>query len=165
MNIETLFRDNFRPLTVYAMQFVKDKAIAEDIVQEFFVNLFEKRETFHSKSLNKSYFYTAIHNRCINHSHYQQLRKEMNPVIQESMSNQPEDPHQLAVFIEFQEKFLHVLEELPPKCRQIFEMSRMEGRENQEIAASLCLSKRTVEKHIYLALKRLKRRLFKYLEV
>jgi len=165
MNIETLFRDNFRPLTVYALQFVKDKAVAEDIVQEFFVNLFEKKETFHSKTLDKSYFYKAIHNRCINHQNYQQLRREMNPVIQESMNTLPEDPLQLAVFIEFQDKFLGVLEELSPKCRQVFEMSRMEGKENQEIADSLSLSKRTVEKHIYLALKRLRKKLFKYLYV
>jgi DNA-directed RNA polymerase specialized sigma24 family protein len=39
MSIEILFRENFRPLTVYAMQFVKDQAVAEDIVQELFVSL------------------------------------------------------------------------------------------------------------------------------
>ena len=127
MTIEIIFRDNFRPLTVYAMQFVKDKAVAEDIVQEFFTDLFEKEETFRSKTLNTSYLYKAIHNRCINHRNYQQLRREMNPVIRESMSSLPEDPQQLAIFIEFQDKFLQVLEELSPKCRQVFEMSRIEG--------------------------------------
>ena len=87
----------------------------------------------------------------------------MNPVMQESMSNVPDDPHQLAVFIEFQDKFLHVLEELSPKSRQVFEMSKMEGMKNQEIADRLKLSKRTVQKHIYLALKRLRKKLFKYM--
>ncbi len=165
MTIETLFRQNFRPLTVYAMQFVRDKAVAEDIVQELFVNLFEKKETFQSKTLSKSYLYKAVHNRCINHNKYQKLRKEINPVIQESMSQVPEDPLQLSAFIEFQDKFLQVLEELPPKSRQVFEMNKMEGIKNQEIADSLKLSKRTVQKHIYLALKRLRKKLFKYLNV
>jgi len=165
MTIETLFRENFRPLTVYAMQFLKDKAGAEDIVQELFVSLSEKKEIFQSKTINKSYLYKAVHNRCINHKEYQQLRKEMNPVIQESMGIVSEDPHQLVTFIEFQDKFLHALEELSPKCRQVFEMSRVEGIENQVIADSLKLSKRTVEKHIYLAIKRLRKKLSRYLNV
>lgn len=165
MTIETLFRENFRPLTVYAMQFLRDKAASEDIVQELFVTLFENKEIFQSRTLDKSYLYKAVHNRCINHKKYQKLRKEMNPVIQESMSNIPDDPHQLATFIEFQDKFLHALEELSPKCRQVFEMSKMEGIKNQEIADSLNLSKRTVQKHIYLALKRLRKRLFRYMNV
>jgi len=165
MTIETLFRENFRPLTVYAMQFLKDKAVAEDIVQELFVNIFEKKETFQTKTITRSYLYKAVHNRCINHKEYQQLRKEMNPIIQESMGNVTEDPYQLSVFIEFQDKFLHVLEELSPKCRQVFEMSKREGIENQKIADSLKLSKRTVEKHIYLAIKRLRKKLYRYLNV
>jgi RNA polymerase sigma-70 factor (family 1) len=165
MTIETLFRENFRPLTVYAMQFVKDKAAAEDVVQDLFVNLFEKKETFQSKTLSKSFLYRSVHNRCINHKKYQQVRKEMNPVIQESMNRIPEDPHQLSTFIEFQDKFLRVLEELSPKSRQVFEMSKMDGIRNQEIADSLKLSKRTVEKHIYLVLKRLRKKLLRYLDV
>ncbi len=163
MTIETLFRENFRPLTVYAMQFVREKAVAEDIVQELFVSLFEKKETFQSKTLSKSYLYKAVHNRCINHKEYQQLRKKKNPMIQDSMSKLPEDPHQLSTFIEFQDKFLQALEELSPKCRQVFEMSKMEGMKSQEIADSLKLSKRTVQKHIYLALRRLRKKLFKYI--
>jgi RNA polymerase sigma-70 factor (family 1) len=163
MTIETLFRENFRPLTVYAMQFVREKAVAEDIVQELFVNFYEKKETFQSKTLSKSYLYKAVHNRCINHKEYHQLRKKMNPMVQESMSKLPEDPHQLSIFIEFQDKFLQAMDELSPKCRQVFEMSKIEGMKSQEIADSLKLSKRTVQKHIYLALKRLRKRLCKYI--
>ena len=151
MTIETLFRENFRPLTVYAMQFVREKAVAEDIVQELFVNFYEKKETFQSKILNKSYLYKAVHNRCINHKEYQQLRKKMNPMIQESMSKLPEDPYKLSTFIEFQDKFLQALDELSPKCRQVFEMSKIEGMKSQEIADSLKLSKRTVQyRNIYI---------------
>lgn len=163
MTFEALFRGNFRPLTVYAMQFVKEKAIAEDIVQELFVNFYEKKETLKTGSLNKSYLYKSVHNRCLNHIRDQKLRRDMNPAIQESLIKLPEDPHELAVFIEFQDRFLQVLDELPEKRRQVFEMSRMEGKSSAEIADKLNISKRTVEKHIQLALKRFRKYLFGYI--
>jgi RNA polymerase sigma-70 factor (ECF subfamily) len=165
MTFEALFRENFRPLTVYAMQFVREKAIAEDIVQELFVSLFEKKETLKVNSFNKSYLYKAVYNRCLNHNRDQKLRRKMNPAIQESLMKLPEDPHQLAMFIEFQDRFLQVLDELPQKRRQVFEMSRMEGKSSGEIADSLKLSKRTVEKHIQLALKQFRKKLIRYMNV
>lgn len=163
MTFEALFRENFRPLTVYAMQFVREKAIAEDIVQELFVSLFEKKDTLKVNSFNKSYLYKAVYNRCLNYNRDQKSRREMNPVIQESMIKLPEDPHELAIFIEFQDRFLLVLDELPPKRRRVFEMSRMEGKSSAEIADSLKLSKRTVEKHIQLALKQFRKKLIRYM--
>ena len=165
MHIETLFRENFRALTVYALQFVRDKAMAEDIVQELFVSLVEKEESMEGRNLAKSYLYKAVHNRCLNHIRDQKLKRELDPVIRRSMGDLPEDPHELAAFVEFQEKYLRVLEELPPKCRRVFELSRVEGRGNQEVADILKLSRRTVEKHIQLALKRLRRKLFQYMNV
>jgi RNA polymerase sigma-70 factor, ECF subfamily len=163
MTFEALFRENFRSLTVYAIQFVREKAIAEDIVQELFVSLFEKKDTLKVDSINKSYLYKAVHNRCLNHNRDQKLRRKMNPAIQESVIKLPEDPHELAMFIEFQDRFLQVLDELPPKRRQVFEMSRIEGKSSGEIAGKLKLSKRTVEKHIQLALKQFRRKLIRYM--
>jgi RNA polymerase sigma-70 factor (ECF subfamily) len=165
MTFESLFRENFRQLTVYAIQFVREKTIAEDIVQELFVSLFEKKDTLKVKSINKSYLYKAVHNRCLNHNRDQKLRREMNPGIQESMIKLPEDPHELAMFIEFQDMFLQILKELPEKRRQVFEMSRIEGKSSAEIADNLNLSKRTVEKHIQLALKRFRKKLIRYMNV
>jgi RNA polymerase sigma-70 factor (ECF subfamily) len=103
--------------------------------------------------------------RCISKLDYQKLRIKKIPEIQDILNSNPVDPHELAVIIEIEHKYLQVLESLSPKCRKVFEMSRLEGRKNQEIADELGLSKRTVETHITLALKVLRRKLHRYLTV
>jgi RNA polymerase sigma-70 factor (ECF subfamily) len=67
--------------------------------------------------------------------------------------------------IELEHKYLQAIETLSPKCRTVFEMSRLEGKRNQEIADELKLSKRTVETHISQALKILRKKLGDYLSV
>lgn len=65
--------------------------------------------------------------------------------------------------VELQFKIFEIIEELPSKCKMIFKMNRFEGIKNDDIAASLNLSKRTVETQISKALKILRKRLADYL--
>jgi RNA polymerase sigma-70 factor (ECF subfamily) len=160
---EKLFREYFRPLTVYAMQFVGKQEIAEDIVQDLFLNFYEKEESFQSRILTKNYLYKSVHNRCLNHLEYQKLRIDRIPSVKDSLISSPADPLELMAFIEFENKFLQVLEDLSSQCRKIFEMSRIERKRNQQIADELKLSKRTVETHITRALKIMRKKLCKYL--
>jgi len=162
---EKLFREYIRPLTVYAIQFVKEQEMAEDIVQSLFMNLYEKKESLQIKNLTKNYLYKSVSNRCLNYLESQKIRMENNPFIQDSLISDPDDPLKQVEFIEFENKFLEVLEFLSPKCRQIFEKSRMEGKKNKDIAKELNLSKRTVETHISQALKIMRKKLVKYLPV
>ena len=164
-DFENLFLEYFRPLTVYAKQFVADLMIAEDIVHDLFMKLYEKRSVLSNKTLTASYLYRAVHNQCINYIDHRTVRREKNREIQETMGSSPEDPLQVVSYIEFEHKFLQCLELLSPKCREIFEMSRVDGKKNQEIADELKISKRTVETHISQALKLIKKKLSKYLQM
>jgi RNA polymerase sigma-70 factor (family 1) len=164
-NFEALFLEYFRPLTVYAMQFVTNQMVAEDIVHDLFIKLYENREAHSLKTLTGNYFYRSVHNRCLNQLDHKKVRLDKNPEIQESITYAPSDPFEIVSFIEFEHKFMQSLELLPPKCRKIFEMSRMEGKKNHDIADELKISKRTVETQISQALKVMKKKLIKYLPV
>jgi len=164
-SLEKLFREYFRPLTYFAIQYVKEQAIAEDIVQDLFLNLYEKKETLKIHVSEMNYLYTSVRNRCLKHMEYKKVRAENNPSIQETMNSDPANPLELVALIEFEHKYIQVLESLSPKCREVFEMSRLEGKKNQEIADELKLSKRTVETHISQALKVLKKKLRKYMNM
>jgi RNA polymerase sigma-70 factor (ECF subfamily) len=161
--LERLFREYFRPLTYFAMQYMKEQTIAEDIVQDLFLNLYEKKESLQIQSSELNYLYTSVRNRCLKQLEYKKVRAEHNPAVQESLHSNPSDPFELATVIEFEHKYIQILESLSPKCREVFEMSRLEGKKNQEIADELKLSKRTVEAHISQALKVLKKKLRKYI--
>jgi RNA polymerase sigma-70 factor (family 1) len=162
---EKLFREYFRPLTVYAIQYLKHQEIAEDVVQGLFLELYEKRKLLKNRSFTGNYLYKSVHNRCLNSLHYQKIRNKKKSEIQNSLKSNTPDPFQLMSGIEFEHRFLQVIEILSPQCRKIFEMSRLEHKKNQEIADELKLSKRTVEAHITQALKIMRKKLNKYLPV
>ena len=162
---ELLFREYFRPLTVFAMQYVKVQAAAEDIVQDLFLYLYEKENFADQDYTDIYYLYKLVRYRCLNHLEFRNIRKKKNPEIQPNNPVNQDDPLESVQRIELEHKYLQAIEALSPKCRKVFEMSRLEGKRNQEIADELRLSKRTVETHISQALKILRKKLVDYLSV
>ncbi len=162
---ETLFREYFRPLVVFAKQYVKVQEVAEDIVQDLFLYIFEREKPAETFDLNGPYLYKLVRYRCLNHLDYQSIRKKKNPEAQRGLSSNPHDPLELVKQIELENKYVQALEDLSPKCRKVFELSRLQGMKNQEIADQMNLSKRTVETHITKALKIFREKLSEYLRV
>jgi len=161
---EKLFTEFVRPLTLYALQFVKELPVAEDVVQDVFLYIYEKRETFPVGDHKDHYLYKLVRNRCINRLEYQKIRNGSNP-INDPSTVQQENPFELLLAIEFEHKYLQAVEKLSPRCKRVFELSRFEGRTNQEIADELGLTKRTVETFITQALKKLRKSLKRYLQM
>lgn len=159
--IEQLFRDCFRPLTVFAMHYVNDRSVAEDIVQDLFLYVYEKY-TEKKEDVPVNYLYTLVRYRCLNYLAHLKTRQERRVDIEKSYSN-PHDPLELIERIELEHSYLQAVESLPSKCRQVFRMNRFMGKTNQEISDELSLSKRTVESHISHALKIIREKLSEHL--
>lgn len=130
-----------------------DGPASEDVVQEVFIDLWEKRKFNRIEDLS-AYLYQAVkyktlmairHNK-INDRHLE-IFKELNPTHAID--------HELEVR-ELHEAINHHLTRLPPRCREVFYKSRFEHLKNDEIAEQLNISKRTVETHISHALRHLK---------
>jgi RNA polymerase sigma-70 factor (ECF subfamily) len=156
---ETLYHDLFLtyypPLTAFAFKFVSDRESAKDIVQSVFINLFEKRESLKINHSIKSYLYKAVSNACINHRHQEAVRLKHHGDYSKNIS---ESSFQDAIEQTEEEfKIYQAIEKLPPQCRKVFILSRLESRKNQEIAAKLSISIRTVETHISNALRILRK--------
>lgn len=162
---EVLFREYFRPLTVFAKQYVKVQEVAEDVVQDLFLYLYEKEDIGEHDNSNGHYLYRMVRYRCLNHLEFQNIRNRKHPEFQNHPASNPHDPLEMVKQIDLENKYLQSLESLSPKCREVFEMSRLEGKKNQEIADELKLSKRTIETHISQALKILRKKLSDYLSV
>lgn len=161
---EMLFREYFRPLTVFAKQYVRVQEAAEDIVQDLFLYLHERGDFDPEVKGATSQLYKLVRYRCLNHLEYQRIRKSSNPGIR-SNPGSDQDPLESVSVIELEHKYLQAVESLSPRCREVFEKSRLEGMGNQEIADELKLSKRTVETHISQALKVMRKKLTEYLRV
>ena len=157
---ELVFNFYYSGLVVYADQIIKDTTISEDIVQSVFMKLWETRETIDIRSF-RSYFIQCVKNRCIDHLRSQQVKNKFDNRVPESDHLVMDED--LWTKTELSELIEQSGESLPPRCREIFRMSRYENLKIAEIADQLKISKRTVETQISKALKILRVKLIDYL--
>jgi RNA polymerase sigma-70 factor (family 1) len=159
---EELFKQYYAPLVVYACKYVTNIDVAREIVQDFFVRLYEKRQTLSIGVSVKSYLYRSVYNCCINYFNQRNIQEKHLKSI--DLEREVEENLQSEIdTVELQYKISEVIDELPTKCQQIFKMNRLEGLKNEEIANQLNLSKRTVETQISKALKILRKKLADYM--
>lgn len=161
---ENIFKSHFVHLCNFANQYVSDMDAARDICQKVFILVWENRENIKPDQNIRSYLFTAVKNRCLNHIRDQKKYRSriLDVDIQDVDIAFEED--QLAV-ADLENKIKRALEALPEKCRQVFEMSRYEDKKYQEIADELQVSKKTVEAHMSRALRSLREDLKDYLHL
>ena len=156
---ESVFRQYFKVLVVYAKKYVQDFDLAQDIAQEVFASFYERRESVSIHTSLKSFLYTSVRNRCLDELKKNQIHDKHKDMIKHTSSAIEEDSD-VVHKVELQEKIYKAIQKLPDQNQKIFKMSRLEGKSNQEIADELNLSKRTVETHISNALKTIKSIIF-----
>lgn len=154
-----LFELYYKPLTHFAFVFLKETQASEDVVQESFIKLWEKRETIGSLSAIKPYLYTSVRNRCIDllrrqvHQeayviHINKLPRENAPDVTEKIITS-EAMHQIYI----------ALQKLPSKYKQVLNMLYVEGKEVKEIATEHDLPLSTVKSQKQRALELLRKQL------
>lgn len=159
---EMLFKQYYQPLVNYCFTIVKDRNDAEDIVQQTFTQLWQKREELQIETSAKAYLYRAVHNAGLNKLRQNAVRTSYaNDVRYTSDLHSAEtaEPHDL------KERIAAAIEQLPEQCGKIFKMSRFEEMKYQEIANALGLSVKTVENQMGKALKVLRETLKDYLVI
>ena len=147
------FHTYYQPLCQYAFTIVKDMNSCEDIVQETFLRIWEKKQNLIGTRDLPFYLYTAIRNNCLTYLEKQQKTVLRDIEVQEiteapadrSKSEQPESNYDTLL--------KNALDNLPPKCREVFELSRMSGLTYQQIGQTLGISVKTVENQMSKALK------------
>lgn len=156
-----VFTYYYAGLCTYARRWVNDPDVAEDLVQDFFVRLWTNSSKIEISTSLKSYFFTSVKNRAINHLKHFKVREKFGV----QAMNRPTEEYSNWEFTEpeLTELIEKGMQKLPPRCREIFILSRFEGKDNEKIAEMLGISKRTVELQISNALKILRSELKDYL--
>jgi RNA polymerase sigma-70 factor (ECF subfamily) len=158
---EKLFRRYYGHLCLFASRIVQDDISAEEIVQDFFVKLWEKRELLSIETSVKSYLFKSIKNLCLNFIQHNKTKlRYAQSVLSETPNNKTDDDS--FTEIDLAEKIEESIQSLPTKRQEIFRLSRENGLKYREIAKKLNISIKTVEAQMGLAIKSLREKLKKY---
>lgn len=151
-----LFDSYARTLTIYAYRIVNDWQTAEDLVQDMFVALWEKRAKIDFDDPIKPYLYRAVYNRSLNYlnSALIQNRIEESGTTDELINREIllYNQHDTLLQKEIAREIDRFIETLPTQCKTVYKLSREKNLRNKEIAAQLNISEKAVEKHISKAL-------------
>lgn len=145
----------------HAYNKTRDREEAKDIVHEVFTTLWARRENFNCQSNLSGYLYAAVRNNILNQVVHNDVKgKYLASIVQFINYNNSQvitdhlvREHQLSSIIEKE------IAELPPKMREVFELSRKQHFSHKQIAEKLEISEQTVSKHVTNALRILRVRL------
>lgn len=144
------------PLYRFAFSYLKDSFEAEEIVQDVFLKVWEKRDEVDEHKSFKSYLYRITVNKIFNELKHRVVKQKYEQHALKIEQVPGETPESSIQFQELNTKIEQLLLKLPEQQRNIFIMSRWKGLTNAEIAENLRLSIRTVENQIYRASKFIK---------
>jgi RNA polymerase sigma-70 factor (family 1) len=158
-SFEELFRNNYAKLCFFALQFLGDEDAVKDIVQDVFINYWNKRESLSiAEDSISAFLYSAVKNACLN-----KLRRLK---LEQGYLNQQEvDPAEDAIVLnhmiksEMITEINKIISTLPDGCQKIFKMGYLEGLKNPQIAAQLGITVNTVKTQKKRGLQLLKLRL------
>lgn len=147
------FHRYYEPLCQYAFTLLKEQHPCEDIVQDIFLHVWEKKQNLVGEESLRFYLYTAVRNNCI--TYLQKSRKSVVTGLtgHESASSPTVLYNAEKAEIDFANLLKEALDRLPPKCREVFVLSRMSRLTYQQIADTLGISVKTVENQMGKALK------------
>lgn len=158
---DAIFKQYYKPLSQFSYSFIKDQDTAENLVQEVFAKLWEKREKLANIDNLLSYLMGMVRNQSIDFLRKEKTTSKIFTKLQlEKSENTTEE--QISKN-EFEEKLLKSIMNLPERCRTAIEMSRFDGFSNKEIAQKMEISVKGVEALIGRSLKLLRSELQEFL--
>jgi RNA polymerase sigma-70 factor (family 1) len=153
---EEIYNRYERLLFVHAYKRLHNKEDARDIIQDLFIALWTRRGDFILTSSLRAYLFTSVRNRIFDLIARRQLQSDYVISLQEYINI----GHYTADYRARHNQLLAIIEkeiaQLPPKMREVFELSRNEQLSHREIAGQLDISEQTVKKQVQNALKILK---------
>lgn len=159
---KTLYQRHFAFVYKLSYKKVKNQQTAEDIVQQVFMGIWERRTKAIIESI-EAYLLTAVKYRCI--SYFESKYTHTLPVEPNCLQSKSDSSSESRLtYEEFRNAVHRAVQHLPPKTREVFELSRFHNHTNREIATLLKISEKAVEYHITQSLRIMRQELRDYVQ-
>ena len=151
-----LYRNFYKALVAFSWQMVEEQTVAEELVQDAFVKIWQQRNTYKTIGALRAWLYNTVRNASISHLRHQQVeRNRIQALEQEYRLMQPDADDSLLTREEAYRLLLLAIDELPARQRQLFLLS-IEGKTSQEIAEEMGITAEGVKKHRQRGISRLR---------
>jgi RNA polymerase sigma-70 factor (ECF subfamily) len=161
-----LFDRYYNIMYAVAYKYVADNYQARMLVGDIVFRIWEQREALEIRSSLKDYLVVSVKNACINYLNAEKRLSRLDDYLEtvegSTLADDDDTPLEVVEFEELQSKLTGAVASLPPECREVFRLSRMEELPHIEIAARLNISVNTVRYHIKNALSKLREELKEY---
>jgi RNA polymerase sigma-70 factor (ECF subfamily) len=141
----------------FAFSYLKNKPDAEELVQNVFLKIWEKRNLLDSSQNIKAFVFKVAVNTIYDFIRKKNMEYAFEDYARLNYSPGEDSTWHSIIFEEMQQNLRQLVSQLPEQQQKIFQLSKLDGLSNDEIARQLNLSKRTVENHLYRALAFLKK--------
>lgn len=152
---EWLFRKYYPQLASYSTSILRNPDLGEEVAQEIFMYIWEKRQQIDLKSTLKGYLFSSAKNKCLNYIKLElpklQSTTDLSGLSGMAYAEMTTDDTEF-----MKRKIQYAIDQLPEKCRNIFVLSRYGGLTYAEISEELEISVKTVENQMTIALRKLK---------
>jgi RNA polymerase sigma-70 factor (ECF subfamily) len=159
--VELLFRQYYAGLCKSLYRTLRDASLAEDIVQEVFLKVWDMRHTLRLDEAVPAYLYRSCYHAALNFLKRQKHQTDITTLGDVIPGSDTAEQH--LGMLETETQVFRAIDALPPKTRLVFSLSRFEELSYKEIADRLEISVKAVEKHMGIALQRLRESLKDYL--
>lgn len=148
-----LYLEYFQKLCSYISFFTKNSDHSQDIVQQVMMKIWDKHSEINIGNSLKHYLFRASYNEFIN---VNKRAKKFSLLEELTLEAYEEIQDDAPYYLQHLELVKREIEKLPPKCKEVFILNKMEGKRYREIAQQLGISEKTVEIHISNAMKKIR---------
>jgi len=157
---EALFRAHYGPLCGFATRYVRDPALAEELVQDLFADLWAKRRAWEPRTSVRAYLFAAVRNRALNLRARQAVESDWldRETVAEvrTLHHEPPPADEVLASAELHARLDAALESLPERCRLVMRLRWREQLGYAEIAEIMGISAKGVENQLSRGLKMLR---------
>lgn len=142
-DVELVFKEYYGSLCYFASKYLQDEEVIEDIVQDIFITLLEKKTQFQSETHLKNFLYLSVRNGCLNY--LRNLRSRDRYIASLPSGDQEESFEDNIILTEVHRELAAAVGKLPEECRKVFELCYFQGLDNDSAAKELGLSINTIK--------------------